>query len=585
MMHKLIALATFASIGMSQLAVAAHGYAQFGDLKYPPNFTHFDYVSLDAKKGGSIRLSNPTRSTTFDTFNPYSSGTAAPGVSSLMFETLLEPSADEPASAYGLLAEDVTVAADQRSVTFRIRPEARFSNGDRVQAADVKYSFEKLTGKGADSSTREFFKDLNAAEVVDSRTIRFKFRIPSTELPLIAGTIPVFSKKWRAGEASRGGNLAPPITTGPYRIAAHDHGDHVVYVRDPDYWGRNLPVRVGTFNFDRIEYHLFSSEQDRLLAIHSGEIDLTVEYQSDIWRSGYTGKALQSGRLIKQEFPVQSIARTQGFVFNSRKTLFKDVRVRKAIALAFDFETLNRENFNGIYRRTTSWFPNSELAANPNARRSSTTTPRLFDGTQTKALAEARKLLAQAGWRIRDGVLRNDQGEPFSFEFVDVGAATNTSIKKFSEDLAKLGIDVRRRDISPEAHRQRLWEFDFDMCVMVFANSEAPGTELRGMFGSIAAGTPGSSNYSGLASSEVDELIDSLVQAKTRTSQIELARALDRKVMDQWLIVPFGYKSQHWVAFDQKLGHPSSIPPNSSPQGWVIEHWWNRGTGVTGASL
>jgi microcin C transport system substrate-binding protein len=579
-----LALFTALIMALPQIAVAAHGYAQFGDLKYPPAFTRFDYASPDAKKGGSIRLSNPTRSTSFDTFNPYSTGSVAPGISTLMFETLLEASADEPASAYGLLAEDVTVSADQRSVTFRIRREARFSNGDHVLAADVKYSFDTLTNEKADAGTRDFFKDLKAAEVVDPRTIRFSFRVPSAELPLIAGIVPVFSSKWRAGDPSKGGSLVPPITTGPYRIAAHDHGNRIVYVRDPDYWGRNLPVRVGTFNFDRIEYRLFASDQERLMALHKGLIDLTFEHRLDSWRSAYAGKGFQSGQLIKREFPIHGIASTQGFVFNTRNALFRDVRVRKAIALAFDFEALNREHYDGIYRRTTSWFPNSELAANANARKLSASAPRLFDGSYGSALAEARKLLAQAGWHLRDGVLRNNRGEPFSFEFIDTAATTNVPIARFSEDLAKLGIDVRRRDVSFETYRKRLWDFNFDMASVRFSNSDAPGTELRNVFGAAAANTPGSDNFMGVTSGAIDELIEALVQAKSRTSQVEVARTLDRKLLDQWLMVPFGYQSQRWLAFRRELSHPDGIPMNLSAERWPISLWWGTGAARSAGS-
>ncbi|MCM3609296.1 extracellular solute-binding protein [Cupriavidus pauculus] len=576
----LVLLASMATL-LPKRAAAAHGYAQFGDLKYPPGFTHFDYVTPGVRKGGSIKLSNPTGMTSFDTFSPFSAGNVAPGIDSLMFETLLQMSADEPASGYGLLAEDVTASADLRSVTFRLRPEARFSNGDPVRAVDVRYSFETLTSDKADPWYRELFKDLKAAEIVDPLTIRFTFRVPSAELPLVAGMVPVFSAKWKMGDLIKGGNFSPPISSGPYRIAAHNYGTSIAYVRDPEYWGRNLPVRAGTFNFDRIEYRLFANDQDRVAALHSGLIDLTFEYRTDYWAEGYNNKTLHGARLIKRAFPSGGIAPTQGFVFNTRRAPFRDVGVRKAIALAFDFES----RYGTMYRRTTSWFPNSELAANANAREFSQTAPRLFEGTHEQAIAEARKLLAQAGWHLRNGVLRNDRSEPLSFEFMDTAATSNVLIKRFAEDLAKLGIDVRLRDVSVDARRQRLRDFDFDMANIVFANSEAPGSELRRTFGTAAASTRGFENYMGVASGEVDQLIDALVQAKTRKSQVELARALDSKLLNQWLIVPFGYLAQYRLAYREELAQPKVIPRNYTAASWVVTFWWSTGRNAAGSTI
>ncbi|XQU70248.1 hypothetical protein OJJOAM_002979 [Cupriavidus sp. H18C1] len=285
-------------------AWAAHGFALHGDLKYPPDFHHFDYVNPDAPRGGTLTLANPDRRTSFDKFNPFTlKGVAAPGLTSLMFESLLIGSADETASAYGLLAEDVTVAPDELSVTFRIHPQARFHNGDPVLASDVKYSFDMLMSKASSPGYRSMCADVKSLTVIDDRTVRYDFKQRNGELPLIVGSLPVFSRKWTAKVPFEKLTFETPVTSGPYVIERYDAGRGIIYKRNPNYWGKDLAVRRGTFNFDRVVYRLYKDETARLEAFKAGEFDAIVEYRSKSWAKSYVGKRFANGELMKTEFP------------------------------------------------------------------------------------------------------------------------------------------------------------------------------------------------------------------------------------------------------------------------------------------
>lgn len=365
------------AVGLSAASAwAAHGYAEYGDLKYPAGFTHFAYLNPKAPIGGTLTLGNPDRRTSFDKFNPFTiKGTAAPGLNALVFESLLIGSWDETASGYGLLADDVTVAPDELSVTFHLNPLARFSNGDPVRAADVKYSYDMLMGKGASPAYRSMTADVTRVTVVDERTIRYDFKRRNKELPLTVGNLPVFSPKWGKGsgkpEDPDGGKDTPfdkvtfqePIGSGPYLIERYDGTRGITFRRNPDYWGRNLSVRRGAYNFERIQYKLYKDETARLEAFKAGEYDAMVEYRAKNWAKSYVGVKFRSGELVKSEFPHRNGAGMQGFVMNLRKPIFRDLRVRRALALALDFEWLNRQLFYGAYRRLDSYFANSELAA------------------------------------------------------------------------------------------------------------------------------------------------------------------------------------------------------------------------------
>ncbi|WP_370646828.1 extracellular solute-binding protein [Cupriavidus sp. UGS-1] len=580
-------------------ALAAHGFALHGDLKYPADFHHFDYVNPEAPRGGTLTLANPDRRTSFDKFNPFTlKGVAAPGLTSLMFESLLIGSADETASAYGLLAEDITVAPDELSVTFRIRPQARFHNGDPVLASDVKYSYDMLMSKASSPGYRSMCADVKSLTVIDDRTVRYDFKQRNGELPLIVGSLPVFSRKWTAKVPFEKLTFETPVTSGPYLIERYDAGRGIIYKRNPDYWGKDLPVRRGTFNFDRVVYRLYKDETARLEAFKAGEFDAIVEYRSKSWAKSYVGKRFGNGELMKTEFPHRNGAGMQGFVMNLRKPLFQDVRVRQALILALDFEWLNRQLFYGAYKRLDSWFSNSELAASstfdgrpgpgelalleplrnqlapevfgPIVTQPTTEPPRSLRDN----LREARRLLAQAGWTYSDGALRNAKGEPFVFEFLDDGGAMSRVITTYVRNLEKLGIQVHQRTTDFALYQKRLEDFDFDVVSIRFPDSQSPGNELRDRFTSEAASTPGSDNLFGLKSPAVDKLVDQVLRAHTRKDLVNASRALDRVLMHGYYVVPNWYSASHRVAYRRELVYPQRLPYYYTAEGWVLSSWW-----------
>ena len=347
---------------------ASHAYGQFGDVKYPAGFTHFDYVNPQAPKGGDIVLVPPTRQSNFDKYNPFTlKGSAPPALSGLLFDTLLTGTLDEPTTAYGLLARDIEVAQDRKSVTFELHPQARFHNGEPVLAVDVKFSFERLTSKEAAPQYRTYFSEVRGVTVVGERRIRFDFVRPSTELPLIVGSLPVFSRAW--GKTASGHKPLDqlvteiPIGSGPYRIGPVQFGKDITYVRDPDYWARDLNVRRGLYNFDRITYKIYKDSTAQLEAFKAGEFDYIQAFIAREWARAYTGRQFERGEIVKAELPHRNAGDFQGFLFNTRRAKFEDARVRQAIALAMDYEWMNRQLFYNAYTRVRGFFVGSDFEA------------------------------------------------------------------------------------------------------------------------------------------------------------------------------------------------------------------------------
>ena len=586
----------------AQPAQASYGIAQYGEPKYQPGFKHFDYVNPDAPKGGTLVLANPNRQTSFDKFNPFTlRGNAAPGIG-FLFESLLTGSSDEVASAYGLLADDVEIAPDRLSATFHINPRAHFSNGDPVTAADVKYSLDTLKSPQASPQYAAYFADISRAVVVDRFTIRFDFQEPHRELPLLAGGIPVFSPKWGAkpdGTHIPFDQLAfeKPIGRGPYLIEQFDNGRTITYRRDPNYWGASLPVRVGTYNFDRISYKLYSDETARREAFKAGEYDALVEYVARNWIRRDVGKKFDSGELIKREFPQHNGTGMQGFFFNIRRPLFQDVRVRKALDLALDFQWLNRQLFYNQYTRIDSFFVNTDLQAkglpspgelallNPWRAQLDPAVfglpPKQPDTDPPSSLRanllEARALLEQAGWTYRDGALRNATGQPFQFEILDdSGSASSMEpiVATLLRNLQKLGITATFRVSDFAVYQKRLDTFDFDMTTLRLGDVQVPGTEQIDLYGSKAADTPGSSNWIGLKSPAVDAVLRALVQAQTRDQLVDATHALDRLLMHGYYVIPQWYSAVHRVAFRRGLAWPQTLPLYYSPDDWITSTWW-----------
>ncbi|RDU99501.1 extracellular solute-binding protein [Trinickia dinghuensis] len=598
--HLLLACCFAWLFGAAAPAHAVYAIAQFGEPKYPQGFKHFDYVNPDAPKGGTLVLANPNRLTSFDKFNPFTlRGNPAPGIE-MLFESLTTGSSDEVASAYGLLADDIRVAPDRLSVTFHINPLARFSNGDPVTAEDVKYSFDTLKSPQAAPQFSVFYGDITKAVVVDPATIRFEFRQPNRELPLIAGAIPIFSHKWGL---KKDGTHVPfdqlafqqPIGSGPYVIDHYDGGHTITYRRDPSYWGASLPVRVGTNNFDHITYKLYADPTARLEAFKAGEYDALVEYISRNWARRDVGKRFDNGELVKHEFRQHNGAGMQGFVMNLRRPLFKDVRVRKALDLAFDFEWLNRQLFYGAYTRLDSYFADSPQQASgmPTAGElaildplRAQLDPAVFGpmtvqpntdppGSLRANLLKARALLADAGWHYRDGALRNAQGEPFKFEILDdSGAAMEPVALAYIRNLSKLGIQASFRTVDFALIQKRYDSFEFDMTSLRYPDVQVPGTEEVSRFGSKSADEHGSDNLMGLKSPAVDAILQKLVHAQTKDQLVDAARALDRVLMQGYYVVPQWFNTTHRIAFKRTLRYPATLPLYYSAEDWIVSTWW-----------
>ncbi|MCP3714760.1 extracellular solute-binding protein [Paraburkholderia sp. CNPSo 3281] len=583
-------------------AHAVYAIAQYGEPKYPQGFAHFDYVNPDAPKGGTLVLANPDRLTSFDKFNPFTlRGNAAPGLG-MLFESLTTGSLDEVASAYGLLADDIRIAPDALSVTFHINPKARFSNGDPVTAEDVKFSLDTLKSRQAAPSMQAYFSEITRAVVVDPATIRFEFRSNNRELPLIAGGMPVFSHKW--GLRPDGGRIAfdqlafeQPIGSGPYVIDRYSNGRTITYKLAPNYWGKDLPVRVGTNNFERITYKLYSDDVARLEAFKAGEYDALVEYVARNWVRRDVGKRFDSGELVKREFPQHNGTGMQGFVMNLRRPVFQDVRVRRALDLALDFPWLNRMLFYSQYRRIDSWFANTQLQAKglpspgelallepwrksldpavfgPPPLQPDTTPP----GSLRANLLKARALLADAGWTYRDGALRNAKGEPFTFEVLDDTSASAQwapIMAQYTQALRRLGIQVNYRSVDFALYQKRLDAFDFDMTTIKFPDVQVPGAEQVDRFGSKAADEPGSGNLLGLKAPAVDAILKALTQAQTLQQLLDATHALDRVLMHGYYVVPQWYSATHRVAFKNTLAYPAKLPLYYGANDWIISTWW-----------
>ncbi|MFM0071811.1 extracellular solute-binding protein [Paraburkholderia sediminicola] len=583
-------------------AQAVYAIAQYGEPKYPADFKHFDYVNPDAPKGGTLVLANPSRLTSFDKFNPFTlRGNSAPGVD-LMFESLTIGSSDEVASAYGLLADDIKIASDGLSTTFHINPRARFSNGDPVTAEDVKFSLDTLKSPQAAPQFASIFGEITRAVVVDPHTIRFEFHQRNRELPLLVGSMPVFSRKW--GMKPDGSRIAfdqlafeKPIASGPYLIDQYENGRTIAYRRDPNYWGATLPVRVGMNNFDRIVYKLYSDSTARLEAFKAGEYDALVEYVARNWVRRDVGKKFDSGELIKREFPQHNGTGMQGFVLNTRRPLFQDVRVRKALDLALDFQWLNRQLFFNQYTRIDSFFANTELQAKGMPTPGELALldpwrakldPAVFGlppkqpdtdppGSLRANLLQARALLQQAGWTYRDDALRNAKGEPFQFEILDDSGSSaqfEPIVATLIRNLQKLGITATFRVSDFAVYQKRLDAFDFDTTTIRMADVQVPGSEQIDRFGSKAADTNGSDNVIGVKSPAVDAILRALVQAQTREQLIDATHALDRVLMHGYYVIPQWYSASHRVAFKRGLAWPKTLPLYYGAEGWITSMWW-----------
>jgi microcin C transport system substrate-binding protein len=594
---------------LPQSAWAGHAFAQYGNPKYPKDFAYFDFVNPQAPQGGTITLANPDRRTSFDKFNPYTlRGVSAPGIAGLLFESLAIGSADETSTIYGLIADDMTLSSDHLSMTFHLRPEAKFSDGSPILGSDVKYSFDTLMSKAAHPSYRNVFADIKQVVVLSDRLVRFDFKSRTGEAPLLAGTMPIFSSKWGLkpdGTRTPFDQLAfeKPIGSGPYIIESYQTGRNIVFKKNPQYWGKNLNVRVGNYNFDRIVYKLFSDDTVRLEAFKAGEFDAIVEYRAKLWAKSYVGRKFNSGSLVKKEFVHHNGAGMQGFAMNTRKEIFNDPKVRQALGLALDFEWLNRQIFYSQYKRLDSYFSNSLLGATnqPNSvptgeelellkklqQKYPGEIPSSVFGPMPSAastaapsslrsnLLKAKELLAQAGWTYRDGALRNQAGKPFEFEMLEDSPFLLRILTAYVRNLEKLGIKANVRTTDNALYQQRLNEHDFEMTTIRYQDSQSPGNELWDRFGSEAATQKGTDNQIGVRLKSVDELIALITRAEDRDKLYIATRALDRIMIHNYFVVPHWYNPTHRIAYNTQLGYPDP-PDYYTAEGWILGNWWRN---------
>jgi microcin C transport system substrate-binding protein len=571
-------------------AVSGHAIAMHGDLKYGPGFEHFDYVNPSAPKGGELKQATVG---TFDSFNPFIvRGNPAAGVARI-YDTLLTPSADEPFSEYGLLAEKIETPADRSWVAFTLRPEARWHDGKPITADDVIWSFETLREKGQ-PFYRAYYDGVAKVEKVGDRTVKFTFKPgQNRELPLILGQLVVFPKHWWEKREFDSTSLEPPLGSGAYKIDSFDAGRRIVYRRVPDYWGKDLPVNVGRDNFDAIVVDYYRDDTVELEAFKAGEYDIRPENSAKNWATAYDFPAVRDGRVKKDQFPHSRPAGMQGFVFNTRRPLFQDPRVREALGLAFDFEWSNKTLFYDQYVRTRSYFDNSELAATglpgpgemavleplrgkvPEQVFTTEYQPPRTDGTgnNRENLKRAVDLLKEAGWEIdpKTRKLTNAKtGEPFRFEILLVSPTFERIVLPYAKTLERLGITADVRTVDTAQYRRRLDDFDFDMIVATFGQSLSPGNEQRSFWGSSFASKPGSDNTIGVSDPAIDTLIEAVIAAPDRKSLVERTRALDRVLQWHWFVVPHWHIPYDRVASWDKFGRPATAPQ----QGVQIDTWW-----------
>jgi len=587
-------------------AWSAHGYALWGELKYPPGFTHFDYVNPVAPKGGEIRLVSNQRSSTFDKYNPFTLRGSAPAyLSELMFDSLLTGSLDETGAGYGLLASEVVAAPDGLSVTFRLRPDARFHNGDPVLAADVKHSFDTLMGPFTSPVYKTILQDVAGLDVIDERTVRYRFRKPNRELPLTVGALPVFSRAWgneidpKTGQRKTFDQVVMdiPIGSGPYKIGPVRFGRDITYVRDPGYWARDLPVKRGTANFDRVLVKIYRDNTARLEALKAGEFDLMRFFSAGDWARRVNGKRFDSGELVKVEFQHKLPTGFQSYVLNTRRPPLDDLRVREALGLALDYEWMNRQMFYGAYQRVQGLFGNTDCSAQglpsadelallepwravlPPAVFGPMTQPPRTDGNSSLRanLRRAQALLREAGWTVQGGALRNAGGQAMVLEYLDSNEAGARVVTPWARNLEKLGIELKFRPVDFALYQQRLRTFDYDIISIAFGGTNNPGSEYADLFGSAAARTEDSGNLAGVNSPAVDAVLTHLTAAKTQPAFLTACRALDRVITSGHYLVPQWSATTHRMVYNaQRLAQPAAMPPYAAGETWVIGTWWAR---------
>ncbi len=576
-----------------------HGVAMHGTVKYAPDFKHFEYTNINAPKGGKLTLSAQG---TFDSLNPYIvKGTPAAGLSFLgadmITESLMEQSHDEPFSMYGLIAESIELPEDRSWVAFNIRPQAKWHDGQPITAEDVVWTFNTLIEKGT-PFFKAYYGDVDNVTAPTASRVKFTFKHSgNAELPLIISQLPVLPKHYWTDDAHSFGSttLTPPLGSGPYIIDKIDAGRSISYKRAPNWWGKDLPINKGRYNFDVIEYDYYRDGNVALEAFFAHEYDVRLENTAKLWESSYNVPAVDRGEIIKQELEHGRPAGMQGFVMNTRRPIFQDINVRKALAYAFDFEWSNKQFAYGAYKRTNSYFANSDLASSglPSAKELEILAPyrskipdEVFtttykapksdgSGNNRRNLRSAMKILDEAGYKLGpDGIrVHETTGQRLSFEIIDSNPVFERWVLPFVQNLKRLGVETSFRVVDSAQYQNRMNDFDFDMTISVFGQSSSPGNEQRDFWGSAKADMPGSRNYIGVKDPVVDELIEGIINATSRDDLVVKTRALDRVLLHSYYIIPHWHYNKWRIAYWSHLEHPETLSPLSPS---ITDTWWAK---------
>jgi microcin C transport system substrate-binding protein len=573
-----------------------HALSLIGEPKYGPDFKHFDWVNPDAPKGGVVRFSTEG---TFDSLNPFSIKGVPAGPVAMIYDSLMSGSPDEESTEYGLIAEWVSYPPDYSWAKFGLRPEARFHDGTPITPEDVIFSLDAI--KKAHPMYARYYKNVVKAEKTGEHEVTFTFDLAGNrELPQILGQLTVFPKHYWEATGRNGeprdlakSTLEVPLGSGPYKIKEFDTGNRIVLERVKDYWAKDLPVRIGQYNFDELRFQYFRERTAAFEDFKAGRADIWRENTASAWATQFNFDAVKKGWVKKEVIPTKGVARMQGFVFNTRRDKFKDPRVRQAFNYAFNFEDLNRSVLFGQYTRVASYFDNSELAAKglPQGREleilkefEKDLPPEVFtqewknpvyaqpEDTR-KNLSTAMKLLNEAGWQIRPGssVLTNAAGQPLAVEFLLGSDAFQRHVAHYISNLQKIGVQASMRVVDDAQYEQRETNFDFDIIIDSFPQSMSPGNEQRDFWGSAAADQPGSRNTIGIKSPVIDALIEKLVLAPDRDGVVAYTRALDRVLLWGHYLVPQWYNPYEWLATWDVFGRPEKLPSLTSA---FTQVWW-----------
>ena len=568
-----------------------HGLSAFGELKYAADFKDFEWVDPDAPKGGRLSTIGTAARTSFDSFNTFIlKGDPAQGLE-YVFDSLMARAYDEPDAVYGLVAQSTEVAADRSSVTFRLRPEARFADGSALTADDVVFTFDVLKEKGH-PLYRVQLRDITKAVALDGHTVRYTFTGTQTrDLPLVAASLPILSKAYYATREFDQTTLDPPLGSGPYRLDDFKQGAFVSFKRRDDYWAKDLPVNRGRFNFDELRFEYYRDRTAALESFKAGAFDLREEFTARDWATGYDIPAVKEGRLIRLTLPDESPSGAQGFFLNTRRPKLADIRVRTALDYAFDFEWTNKNIFYDLYTRTESFFENSDMKASgkPSPAELALLEPfrgqlpaEVFgepykspvtdgSGQDRKLLRDAGRLLGEAGWQVKDGKRVNAKGEVLELEFLITDPSTERILAAYVKNLQAIGVQTTIRRIDPAQYERRVKTFDFDVVTTRYSLRLTPGVEIRTFWGREAAKTDGSYNLAGMSHPAIDALIVKVGEAGSREELNAATRVLDRVLRAGHYWVPHWYRPFHYIATWDRFGRPAVKPRYERG---ITHTWW-----------